>query len=67
MTDLRDRLQSALGAAYIIERELGGAGMSRVFVAEETRFHRQVVIKLLAPELAALDGAVPMPTETPLA
>ena len=27
--------------------------MSRVFLAEETRFHRKVVIKVLAPELAA--------------
>jgi serine/threonine-protein kinase len=50
---LRDRLQSALGAAYSLERELGGGGMSRVFVAEETRFHRRVVIKVLSPELAA--------------
>jgi serine/threonine-protein kinase len=50
---LRDRLQASLGAAYIIERELGGGGMSRVFVAEETRFRRRVVIKVLSPELAA--------------
>ncbi|MEP7000942.1 MAG: hypothetical protein ABI969_10730 [bacterium] len=27
--------------------------MSRVFLAEETRFHRRVVIKVLLPELAA--------------
>src|SRR5687768_15461297 len=27
--------------------------MSRVFLAEETRFHRRVVIKVLSPELAA--------------
>ncbi len=36
MTDLRDRLQAALGSAYRIEQELGGGGMSRVFLAEET-------------------------------
>ena len=53
MTDLRDQLQSSLGSAYTVERELGGGGMSRVFLAEETRFHRKVVIKVLAPELAA--------------
>lgn len=29
MIDLRDQLQRALGAAYTIERELGGGGMSR--------------------------------------
>ncbi|MDB4875325.1 MAG: protein kinase [Gemmatimonadetes bacterium] len=49
---LRDQLQQTLGSAYDIERELGGGGMSRVFVAEEARFRRRVVIKVLAPELA---------------
>ncbi|MFN2604480.1 MAG: serine/threonine-protein kinase, partial [Gemmatimonadaceae bacterium] len=53
MADLRDQLQSELGDAYAIERELGGGGMSRVFLAQETRFRRKVVIKVLAPELAA--------------
>jgi serine/threonine-protein kinase len=52
-TGLRERLQAALGSAYALERELGRGGMSRVFVADETRFHRRVVIKVLAPELAA--------------
>ena len=51
--DLRQQLQTSLGAAYAIERELGGGGMSRVFVAEELRFRRRVVIKVLAPEFAA--------------
>ena len=32
---LRDQLQDTLGAAYTITRELGGGGMSRVFVARE--------------------------------
>ena len=50
---LRQQLQESLGPAYTIERELGGGGMSRVFVAEETRFRRRVVIKVLAPELSA--------------
>jgi len=52
-TDIRERLQTALGSAYAIERELGGGGMSRVFVAEETSLGRRVVIKVLPPELAA--------------
>ncbi len=51
--DLTQRLQASLGDAYTIERELGGGGMSRVFLAEETRFKRRVVIKVLSPELAA--------------
>ena len=51
--DLRERLQVSLGRAYAIERELGGGGMSRVFVADETSLGRKVVIKVLPPELAA--------------
>ena len=52
MTELRDRLQAALGDAYDIERELGGGGMSHVFLATERRLDRQVVIKLLPPDVA---------------
>jgi len=52
-TSLQDQLQSALGSAYIVERELGGGGMSRVFLAEERRLARRVVVKVLSPELAA--------------
>ena len=50
--ELRDRLQAALIDAYTIERELGGGGMSHVFLATERRLDRQVVIKLLPPDLA---------------
>jgi tetratricopeptide (TPR) repeat protein len=53
MTDLRDDLQAALGSAYTLERELGGGGMSRVFVAEETALGRKVVVKVLSPDLTA--------------
>src|SRR2546426_9704703 len=53
MTDLQARLQAALGDAYQIEKELGGGGMGRVFLATEASLHRQVVIKLLPPELAS--------------
>jgi len=51
--DLAERLQAALGTGYRIERELVGGGMSRVFVAEETRLGRRVVVKVLPPELRA--------------
>jgi len=50
---LQQELQSALGDAYSIERELPRGGMSRVFLARETALGRKVVIKVLAPELAA--------------
>jgi hypothetical protein len=46
-------LQSALGDGYVLERELTGSGMSRVFVATEKSLNRQVVVKVLPPELAA--------------
>ena len=52
-SDLQIQLQELLGTAYRIDRELGGAGMSRVFVATETELERQVVIKVLPPDLAA--------------
>ena len=52
-SDLRDQLQRTLGSAYTLERELGGGGMSRVFVAEETALRRKVVVKVLPPELVA--------------
>lgn len=51
VADLRDRLQSALGPAYQLRQELGGGGMSRVFLADEVRLGRSVVVKVLPPEL----------------
>jgi eukaryotic-like serine/threonine-protein kinase len=53
MADLKDQLTASLSGAYTIERELGGGGMSRVFLAEESRLRRRVVVKVLSPELAA--------------
>jgi serine/threonine-protein kinase len=51
--EFRERLQAVLGDRYQIERELGGGGMSRVFLAQETRLSRQVVIKVLPPATSA--------------
>ena len=53
MTDLSGRLSTALADRYRLERELGGGGMSRVFVAEEVALGRKVVVKVLREELAA--------------
>src|SRR6476469_9984726 len=50
---LREQLQQTLGSAYTLERELGGGGMSRVFVAREETLRRNVVVKVLPPELIA--------------
>jgi len=52
MADLRDSLRGALGAGYTLDRELGGGGMSRVFLAQDVNLGRQVVVKALLPELA---------------
>jgi eukaryotic-like serine/threonine-protein kinase len=53
MNELSQGIQTSLGGAYRLERELGGGGMSRVFVAEDVALGRRVVVKVLAPELAA--------------
>src|SRR6188768_3802539 len=57
MTDRFDRLNAALADRYRIERELGSGGMATVYLAEDLRHHRQVAIKVLKPELAAVIGA----------
>lgn len=51
-TELRDRLQETLGDEFQIEREVGGGGMSRVFAARDRKLNRDVVVKVLPPELA---------------
>jgi len=51
--ELAEQLKAWLGATYTIVRELGGGGMSRVFLAEDIALGRSVVIKVLLPELAA--------------
>jgi serine/threonine protein kinase len=50
---LEAKLARALGEHYVVERELGGSGMSRVFLVTDTRLQRRVAVKVLAPELAA--------------
>ncbi len=55
--ELRERLQVHLGSAYTIEGELGGGGMSLVFLARDVKHDRLVALKILRPELAAALGA----------
>lgn len=52
MTDLRTQLQHTLGTAYTLERELGGGGMSRVFLAQEHALTRDVVVKVIKGDVA---------------
>ncbi len=52
-----DRLGAALADRYRIERELGAGGMATVYLAQDLRHDRQVALKVLKPELAAVIGA----------
>src|SRR6476620_4779687 len=46
-----EQVRESLSHSYDIERELGGGGMSRVYVATDRSLGRKIVIKVLSPEL----------------
>ena len=54
---LLSQLRAAVGNLYHIERELGGGGMSRVFLAEEIKLARKVVVKVMPPAMSATVNA----------
>ena len=51
MDDLFDELQQTFGSTYTVKRELRGGGMARVFVAHDETLGREVIVKVLPPEL----------------
>jgi len=51
------RLNAALEGRYAVSSELGEGGMANVYLADDLRHEREVAIKVLKPELAALVGA----------
>ena len=51
------RLNAALEGRYAIERELGEGGMATVYLAKDLKHNRNVAVKVLKPELAAVVGA----------
>ncbi len=51
------RLTAALREHYRIERQLGEGGMATVYLAEDLKHGRNVALKVLKPELAAVVGA----------
>ena len=56
VTDILDRVKTALADRYTIEHELGAGGMAIVYLATDLKLDRQVAIKVLRPELAAAMG-----------
>jgi serine/threonine-protein kinase len=53
MTEITERLSSALADHYRIERELGRGGMATVYLAHDIKHDRDVALKVLRPDLAA--------------
>ena len=53
-TGILERLGASLAERYSIERELGKGGMATVFLAHDLRHDRDVALKVLHPELAAI-------------
>jgi hypothetical protein len=50
---LASLLQDALGSTHRLDRELEAGGMSRLFLATDVRLNRQVVVKVLPPDLVS--------------
>jgi serine/threonine-protein kinase len=56
MSDLFERLRSALADRYAVEEEVGRGGMGAVFRARDLKHRRTVAIKILDPDVAASIG-----------
>ena len=57
MSATLERLAAALADRYRLDRELGQGGMATVYLAHDLKHDRQVAVKVLKPELAAVLGA----------
>src|SRR5688500_4871431 len=51
-----ERLRGAVASDYTIDRELGGGGLSTVYLAQDCKNARLVALKVLHPDLAATLG-----------
>jgi hypothetical protein len=52
-----ESLVNALADKYVVERPIGAGGMATVYLARDLRHDREVALKVLRPELAAVIGA----------
>ena len=57
LTDVLNRLKTALANRYAIDREVGRGGMATVYLARDLKHQRPVAIKVLDPDLTATIGA----------
>ncbi len=55
--DFRAQLPTDLQTTFSLERELGGGGMSRVFLATENALGRRVVIKTVPGDMLSAAAA----------
>ncbi|MCZ6857134.1 MAG: serine/threonine-protein kinase, partial [Gemmatimonadetes bacterium] len=53
MSDLLDRVRAAFGARFRVEREMETGGLTTAFAAQEVTSGRDVVLKVLRPEVTA--------------
>ena len=56
LTGRAGTFSSAISGNYRVERELGSGGMATVYLAQDTKHHRKVAIKVLHAELSAVLG-----------
>ncbi len=51
VSELRDRLQDALGSQYAVERSIGQGGFAVVFLVRDLTLKRPLAVKVISPDL----------------
>ncbi len=67
MSDVPEKLASALADRYVLEREVGAGGMATVYQARDLRHKRSVALKVIQPELSGPAGVARFLQEIELA